>query len=55
MRVCVFLGSMAGLAFAMIILGIIAGAAILFAYNKFRGGRGGDGMAVSFVKSDADT
>lgn len=46
-------GSMAGLAFGMIILGLVIAVGVFFGFQKFRG-RPNDGMAVSFVKDEHD-
>jgi uncharacterized protein (UPF0333 family) len=47
----IILGAMAGLAFGMLIMGILLAAGIYFGIAKFRG-KPLDGMAVSFVKQD---
>ncbi|XP_052774803.1 uncharacterized protein LOC128213258 [Mya arenaria] len=46
-------GSMAGLAFGMIVLGLIIAVGVFFGYQKFRGSPM-DNMAVSFVKDEHD-
>lgn len=47
-----FAGAMAGLAFAMIVAGVLIAAGIYFALLKLR--KVPDSMAVSFVKSETD-
>lgn len=42
---------MAGLAFGMLIVGLLIAAGIIVGLSKFRG-KESDGMAVSFVKQD---
>ena len=45
-------GAMAGLAIAMVVIGLILGLVGLVLFNKFRGRGDGDGMAISFTRQE---
>ena len=46
---------MAGIAFGMLIVGLLIGFAVFFAFNKYRTKAGNDGMAIKFVNESTDS